>query len=352
MDAEAGPATDAPPQPSQAAYTVDDTPEAVARVESDLATVLQAVRAADSRLRSLVLTGGFARGEGAMLDGRPQNDYDFVAVRGLGRPAVPYADVARRLERRLGLHIDLAPVAAWRLPYTARSIFWYETARRGRVLWGEDLLPRIRVQAALDLDPREGLRLLANRAAGLLLATPGREPHALRLQAAKALLAALDANLLAARLFGPSQTERMRFAGPVLRHAPLRRLAGWVHWAYRFKVDPGAAEPKDPQQAWQAARKAVLGAVPVALRHAGLRTLDEYGRRDGLADHVVFARRAGRIAANPTGRVRVGTLRLLESAHDGVVRPADARAALGRLAPRDADDPVQALDRLRHATLQ
>lgn len=343
MDADA--AFDRP-----AGYTVHDTPRDVARIEADLATVLQATRAADPALRSLVLTGGFARGEGAMLDGRPQNDYDFVAVRGPGRPREPYAGLAARLEQRLGLHVDLAPVPAWRLPLAARSIFWYETARRGRVLWGEPCLPRIRVQSALALDPREGLRLLANRAAGLLLVTPSQDAHAHRLQAAKALLAALDANLLAARLFAPSQTERMRFAGPVLRHAPLRRHAPWVEWAYRFKVDPGGAEAKDPRLAWQAARKAVLASVPVALRHAGLRDLDHYGHGDGLADHVVFARRAGRLAVNPTGRVRVGTLRLLEAAHDGVVRAGDARAALGRLAA--GDDPVRTLDRLRHATLQ
>lgn len=335
-------------------YTVDDSPATVARIEGDLAAVRRAVRDADPHVRSLVLTGGFARGEGAMSRGAPQNDYDFVAIRGPGRPRRSYATVAAGLERQLGLHIDLAPVAAWRLPFVARSIFWYETARRGRVVWGEDLLDRIRVQRAQDLDPREGLRLLANRAAGLLLVTPSTDAHAHRIQAAKGLLAALDAHLLARGLFAPSQTERMRFAAPVLQHAPLRRLRSWVEWGYRFKVDPDHAEPRDARKAWQAARRAILDSVPTALHHAGLADLDAY-RRDGLADLAVYAMRAGQVPAplvlNPTGRVRVGTLRLLEAARDGQVRLGDAKAALGPLARR-GDDPVRLLDRLRHATLQ
>lgn len=336
-------------------YTVDDTPATVARIEADLDAVRRAVRAADPWLRSLVLTGGFARGEGAMAGGKPQNDYDFVALRSPGPTRTPYRDVASGLERQLGLHIDLAPVQAWRLPFVARSIFWYETARRGRVVWGEDLLHRIRVQSALDLDPREGLRLLANRAAGLLLVTPSSDPHAHRIQAAKGLLAALDAHLLARGLFAPSQTERMRFAEPVLRHAPLRRLRDWVEWAYRFKVAPDRAEARDPRRAWQAARRAILDSVPVALHHARLPDLDAEARRDGLADHAVYALRAAQVPAplvlNPTGRVRAGTLRLLQATPDGRVRPSAAEAALGRLA-RGAQDPVRHLDRLRHATLQ
>ena len=342
-------------------YTVADTPQAVARIEGDLADVVATVRAGDPRLRSLVLTGGFARGEGAILDGRPQNDYDFVAVRGTGPSRRPYPKMAAELEARLGLHIDLAPVPAWRLPLTARSIFWYETARRGKVLWGEDLMGRIRTRMAADLDPREGLRLLCNRAAGLLLVTPSPSPHAHRLQAAKALLAALDAHLLAQGLFAPSQTERWSFAAPALRHNPLRRQASWFAWAYRFKVDPGNAEARDPRLAWKAARRAILAAVPVALRHAGLPDLDAYAHKDGLADHLVYLRKASAVPApwtlNPTGRVRVGTLRLLEACPDPKVSAGDLRASLGRLAARarpdavDAD-PVRLLDRLRHATLQ
>jgi hypothetical protein len=346
-------------------YTVRDTPETVARVGADLAAVQRAVREADPSLRSLVLTGGFARGEGAVLAGQPQNDYDFVAFRGPGRPEVPYAEVAQRLEARLGLHVDLAPVAAWRIPWLARSIFWYETALRGRTLWGEDLLPRIRVRSLADLDPAEGLRLLVNRAAGLLLVTGDRDPHARRIQASKGLLAALDTHLLAAGAFAPSQAERWQ-ALRVLREADaappaVEGVRGWMEWAFRFKVDPERAPEVDADDAWAAARQAILDAVPVALRHAGLDGLDAYATREGpvvgLVDRAIWWRRsarlpeARRLAAHPTGRLRVATLRLLEEAADGRVPPERAAAALAPLA-RGAQEPLRLLDGLRRATLQ
>src|SRR5688500_13331781 len=96
-------------------YTTHDTPEVVRRIEGDIQHVLATVRAADPKLRSLVLTGGFARGEGALLEGAPQNDYDFVAVRSFGRPKRPYAEIRQRLEKDLGLHVDLATISRWRL---------------------------------------------------------------------------------------------------------------------------------------------------------------------------------------------------------------------------------------------
>src|SRR5688500_4956094 len=54
------------------AYTTLDTPALVDRIRHDLAEVVAAVRGADPGLRALILTGGFARGEGTVLDGVPQ----------------------------------------------------------------------------------------------------------------------------------------------------------------------------------------------------------------------------------------------------------------------------------------
>ena len=61
---------------------------------------------------------------------------------------VPYDELRRRLQRDLGLHVDLAAVSSWRIPFLASSIFWYETALKGRVLWGVPLLHRIPVRDA------------------------------------------------------------------------------------------------------------------------------------------------------------------------------------------------------------
>lgn len=334
-------------------YTLDDTPEVVARIDADLDHVVAVVREGDPRLRSLVLTGGFARGEGAVRDGRPQNDYDLVAIRGTGRPRVPYPVMRERLARELGLHMDLAPVAAWRLRVPSRSIFWYETALRGRVLWGDDVLRRIPGTRADRIAPDEGLRLLVNRAAGLLLSIEA-DADERRLQAAKALLAAMDAHMLAAGAFPPSQRERWSRCQDLVARGRLPGLEpdlAWFKWAFDHKTRPGKTSASDADTAWNAAADLLLAAVPVALRHAGHRSLRDYGRHDGIMDHVHFARNAPpgapRLTLHPTGQVRVATLRLLEDARAGK-RPDPA--ILGRL--NGTDDALARLEALRSATLQ
>ncbi len=342
-------------------YTIEDTPAIVDRIEADLATIAATVRDGDPHLRALVLTGAFSRGEGAVLDGQPQNDYDLVALRGVGRADPSYPEMAAELEDELGLHIDLAPVPTWRLRWVDRSIFWYETALRGQTLWGPELLDRIPIRSADDLAPTEGLRLLVNRAAGLLLATGQDDPHHHRIQASKALLAAADAHLLPTGNFPPSQTERWRLLRDMHDQgsAPsgLDEQMPWFAWAYSFKVDPKGAGRPAPEEAWQAARQAVLEAVPRVMAHAELPSLDAYQATDGLADHLVYAWKATQLsgatplAANPTGKVRVATLRLLQACPDGTIRPEVARRHLGALTDIDGD-PLDALDALRQATLQ
>lgn len=339
-------------------YTLNDTPDVVDRIERDIGRVLSEVLEWDPSVVSLVLTGGFARGEGAMLHGRPQNDYDFVVFRGFGRPARSYAKMREVLERRIGLHIDLAPVSTMRLPFLGKSIFWYETALRGRVVWGENLLGKIRTRRPEDVDPAEGLRLLVNRAAGLLLSSETTDEHLRRTQASKGILAASDAHMLARGVFPPTQTERYHELSKMLAsdHPPVQLQTNWVDWAYRFKVDPAHAPNVDAAEAWRHAAQSILAAVPIALNTAGLASLEEYGRRDGLLDHLVYYKRAvripgARLVLNPTGRVRVGTLRLLEASLDGRISLEEAKRCFAPVARR-FDEPVRTLDAFRTATLQ
>ena len=339
-------------------YTVRDTPDVVERVERDIARVLSELLEWDPAIVSLVLTGGFSRGEGAFLDDRPQNDYDFVVFRGLGRPARSYPTMRAHLEERIGLHIDLAPVSTLRVPFLGRSIFWYETALRGRVIWGDDLLHRIRTRTPEALDPAEGLRLLVNRAAGLLFASGSTDPHLRRIQASKGLLAAADAHLLARGVFPPSQTERYAELSKMFAsdEPPTGLDQGWLDWAFRFKVDPGRAPGVDATDAWRRAGRAILAAVPLALHTAHLPTLEDYGRQDGWLDRLVYYARSMRIPGtrlvlHPTSRVRVSTLRLLEAALDGGISPEVAERCFSPMS-RQFDDPLRTLRVLRSATLQ
>jgi hypothetical protein len=346
--------------PAGGRYTAKDTPEVVRRVERDLGLVLREARAADPGLRALVLTGGFARGEGSVRGGVPQNDYDLVALRSARPPGESYGALRARLEPRLGLHLDLQPVWVGRLRWTRPSIFWYETALRGRVLWGDaSLLGRIPTRRPGSIDASEGLRLLVNRAAGLLLAEPRADPDELRIQASKGLLAALDAHLLAAGAFAPSQVERWALYEALARAgrapAALQARHDWLAWGFGFKVLPDEAEARNPSEAWRAAAEAILDALPAALAASGHGTLEAYARADSAASNLLYFARAGRVSGarrwtpHATGRVRALTLAMLaERVHgDGA---ADAElAALFRKPPLGR---VEALHKLRESTLQ
>ncbi len=340
-------------------YTRHDDAATVTRIEADLAEIVRVVRAGDPHACSIILTGGFARGEGAVIDGQPQNDYDLVVVHELGRSHRPYDDMVAELEARLGLHIDLARVARARLPYVGATIFWYETALRGRRIWGDEVLHLIPVRPATRIRRTEGLRLLVNRAAGLLLHMDDG-PDARRLQACKALLAAMDARLLAQGDFPPSQTERWHAfraaheAGSA--GSALAAMESWLAWAYEYKTDPTEAQAMDADTVWRVAAHAILAAVPVALAHAGLPSLEAYGRSDGLVSRLHFIRNATQVAGakrfarHPTGTLRVATLHLLEAALRGDTLQADE---LRHLADPDRQrSTLQLLDALRGPVMQ
>lgn len=353
---------DAAAPPRAGAYTVRDTPEVVRRVGRDLARVAAEVRRADPRLKALVLTGGFARGEGAVLGGQPQNDYDLLALRGLGPAREPHERVAARLAGELGLAIDLQPVWVGRLGRVRPTIFWLETALRGRVLWGDAaLLGRIRVRDPGALERTEGLRLLCNRAAGLLLAQVQGDAAWRRMQAAKALLAALDARLLAAGRFGPSQRERWAafeaWASGGAAPPALQQNRGWLAWAFQVKVDPERAPPRPEPEAWRVAAEGLLDTVPVALAHAGLPSLEAYARADAPLENARYRAQAGRVpgarrwALHPTGRVRVAALAMLAERLGRAPDGAGARALAPLLRPvPEGPDAVLALERLRGVT--
>ncbi len=340
-------------------YTRHDTPAIVARVQDDLKKVIDAVREGDPHACAIILTGGFARGEGAVLDGQPQNDYDLIVVHDWGRPKTPYPQIIQELEEELGLHIDLARVARARLPYVAPTIFWYETALRGRLIWGDEVLHLIPTRPLAKIRRNEGLRLLSNRAAGLLLFMDGSAEER-RLQASKALLAVLDARMLAAGEFPPSQTERwqafLKAKAQGESGSALDAMEAWIAWAYAYKTDPGSVHGLDADTVWRVAATAILAAVPVALAHAGLPSLEAYGKQDGWVSRLHYVRNAGKVpganrfAPHPTGTVRLATIHLLEAALRGDELREEELASMVRTS--DQRSSLQLLEELRGATLQ
>lgn len=299
---------------------------AEARIRRDLEAITEIARE-DPHLDALLLTGGFSRGEGTVRAGRPVNDYDLVAVR--RRPGA--SAVAPRVEalgEGMGLHVDYLEVWRPRLAFVGPKLFWFDLRHGGRVLHGDPrVLESVPAFRAHDLPAEEGLRLLANRAAGLLLAAGG--PSTLvDVQAAKALLAAADARLVAVGLYAPTTTGRLeRFRDLAGRDAEAAEALAWVERAAAFKLDPDA-DPLPAVEAWDAARLHLLAALPSVACASRAGSLERWLERGTAAEAAWYARASRgrglrRLVRRPTARARrlaIGLLRDIDRVDPGVRR--------------------------------
>ncbi len=353
-------------------FTTRDTPEVRARIAQDVSHVARIVRQLDPRLIALALTGGFARGEGTVIDGEPVNDYDFVAIRSRPGGSALYRKIEERATRDIGLHVDVHPIASARLRRVDAKIFWYDTRQSGRVVWGDtNVLQRIPDHRPVDLPPEEALRLLANRAAGLLEVTgetgPKENGRKLHVQAAKALLAAQDARLVTSGHYHWSYRERARRYRLL---EPNESRQAWTGWATVYKLEPSRALEVDPNDLWDAARRLLIEEYGRTLRLMGYRHPVEYAANAGshaverayYMAQVLGMRRKGKrgmlnpLVARPSARVSALGLVLLLSAGAEGANSLGLREAsklfrgFGRV-PRDYEDMVLRLFELRGVAL-
>lgn len=294
---------------------------ATRRVRADLGHVADAIAKADPHARALVLTGGFSRGEGTVRDDAPVNDYDLVCIRSRPGGGALYRRLADRLTAELGLHIDLMPIWKPRLRVVGRKLFWLDLRLGGRVIAGDPMaLAGLRAFPASALALDEAARLLGNRAAGLLLSLPPHDgpddPQQRDLQATKAILAAMDASLIAQGQYEPRMRDRLALTKEHPDHA---LFATAVAWKLRGHADL-------PADYWDQAAQCLLRAVEsTGARHV----------RDTATAHVFYALHARRFKLEPSRRVREAAWDLLAESKwpEGPANAAWVMASLGVAEP-------------------
>lgn len=211
------------------AFTPLGEPELEAHIARDLARIVDVVTAAmGSRLRTLLLGGGYGRGEGGGLRDangvwRPYNDYDlFAIVGGVPRWRLPklrteLQEFAQQLEAELGVEVELAPLRQEDLSHLPNTMMWCELLGAPRVLAGDAAVladaPRL---APAELPLVEGVRYLTNRGALLLWAQAEDMPDERRWKFVQKAWLAVGAALLIAR-------HEFR-VGYGARHEALQRL--------------------------------------------------------------------------------------------------------------------------------
>jgi hypothetical protein len=213
-------------------YTYDGDAEVEARIAHDQQLIGAAVKQLIGlpAFRALVLIGGYGRGEGGYCyqDGQPApyNDYDyFVVVRGLNARALAKLSpelnrIAKELEHKVGVEVDLFFLREELLPELEYSLMFAEMQWGSRVVIGDsDVLKSMSPMPIEKLSLSEFTRLMLNRGALLLMnrqvlfanaqLNEGQREIVVK-YLFKAILASGDAYLAALGCYHPSYPEKLR----------------------------------------------------------------------------------------------------------------------------------------------
>jgi len=159
-------------------YTTIPDPTADRLIEDDLSTIVsKLLEILEPYIQAILLTGGFGRGEGAVLrqnnQYRPVNDYDIVVVtKGL----IPHGlfsalpQVKRQLDQQVHVkQVDILLIHRSKLLVPSPTVLRYEICNGHKVLYGS-LPHRIRGIPARWIPLCEGTKYFRNRCGGLLIA--------------------------------------------------------------------------------------------------------------------------------------------------------------------------------------
>lgn len=161
-------------------------------LQKKLDIIVQEIRKNIQGLKSIILIGGYARGEGAIDFSRGKtdlyNDFDIyiitdryvedsflekLALRcskliGKGGLAHPEA-FEQRYDANKFFHVDIRCLVKRNLKNLLPTIRYYEMKRTAKVLWGENSLAEFPDFQVADIPLSEGIRLIMNRMMLLLM---------------------------------------------------------------------------------------------------------------------------------------------------------------------------------------
>lgn len=164
-------------------YTIDGSKEFEARITSQLNDITNEIlnQIPKRDIYAITLSGGYGRGEGGIIIDNNQencyNDYDlFVVVNNISRKKkLAYQKRMQIIHDKFtplfGIHVDVGPLktinAVKKAPFW---MMWYEMKHGLITMWGNDNVTSLFPNYNPKLMPKmEALRLLLNRATGLLL---------------------------------------------------------------------------------------------------------------------------------------------------------------------------------------
>lgn len=176
-----------------------------------------------SQYSAVILGGGYGRGEGgATPDGKLYNDLDFFVIIRSERPSGELlsflAELSEKWSRELGVEVDFCCVSKARLKRNRNTLMIQELIAGCEVIFGKSgSLDFLRLSGWNALPQSEGVRLMLNRGAGLLMArgkleagnVSGADTDFIRRNIHKAELGCGDAWLIANHAYLRTGSERL-----------------------------------------------------------------------------------------------------------------------------------------------
>lgn len=266
-------------------YTLSTSSGVDEIIAGHLSQIVEAVNSAIPDVKAIILTGGFGRGEGSIINEndhiRPINDYDLFVV-GTQIERARLKELGKELARKVGIDcVDLGPISPEYITQLNLTMLTYDLKYGSRVLSGDPfVLDRLPRYASADIPLEEGLILLFNRIAGLLLGLPssvlpdltveGHDREFLINQVIKSLIAIGDWYLFMWQGYATSYaTRHYRFAALGRAFGLPEQLLGLVEMAYEFKLLPKYQAIADVKQLLFAELPLLKHTLVIALQTMG-----------------------------------------------------------------------------------
>ncbi len=253
-------------------FTVHNQKEINQKIETDLAQIKKIILKSDDDIVSIILVGGFGRGEGSVIlkNNKIQivNDYDIVIITKKALPTEQIKILSERIIKELSIRlVDLIPYRISDLSSLPLTIFNYDLKYASHIFFGDKNILNLLPEYESELIPlSEGKNLLINR---LICLTESFSKKFVKKrlskkqflflvnQCSKAVLAVSDSLLLLRKKYHPSYQVRAKMFNK--EYGKMKKLNSLVSEATEFKLMPqDSILLSDPANYWYARKEIFL----------------------------------------------------------------------------------------------